>query len=94
MEFIILGLLGTFLFGIIIFGVLIQFSLNDLAKSDILIRVRIYFIPYIYRRKYYKLERLWVRNGMIICSIGLFLTLIVAAALYINPTELGLIKRG
>lgn len=75
MTYVFLALLGVFLIGVVVFGILISFSLNEKARQSFSNRVNIYMFPRMFQSKYYRPERLWVRKGIIICSLGFFTTL-------------------
>lgn len=85
-NLILLSFLGILFLGLIILGVLIPFSLNEEAKKDMPNRMDVYAFPKMFRSKYYRPERLWVRKGILFCSIVLFVTL---AGMYIYYLSIG-----
>ena len=85
-DIIILLFLGAMFLGLIVFGILIPFSLNEDAKRDVPNFMGMYAIQKAFRSKYYRPERLWVRKGFVFCSIVLYVSL---AGMYIYYLSTG-----
>ena len=83
-DLIILLFLGAIFLGLIIFGILIPFSLNEEARRDIPNRMDMYVFPKKFHSRYYRPERLWVRKGFVFCSIVLYVSLAGMCVYYLS----------
>lgn len=83
LESLFLLMSGGFLLGAFFFLLLMPFSVGRELSS----RLSIYVFPRMFRAKYYKPERLWVKRGFLICSVGLFATLAIIAFFYLGASE-------